>query len=641
MNISPDSQRVLGALGVLPGDLAQRLWARTGAGDLEHEVFGPGKVAGGLHSHAGMVLAGPLRLDNRAEIAAALGRDGAQAMALEGRARDAALIALAYRHWGVAGFARLAGDFALALWDARAETLLLLRDHMGVRPLYYRFGESYLAFASAADELRTRPVGMEQTDIAGFIAALPDYERPLRGPEGICRVMPGECVIWRAGTAPEPQRYWELGLQEIPCENAAEQFQALLDDAVRARLEDARAPAAMLSGGLDSSSVALLAARHRAPLPVYSGLHPERPAQDESHYIDKVLERGDFQPHQVNRDARPPLELLEQSLREQGGVFHAPGLPVSRDLYTQAAGDGIDVLLDGHGGDEVAWHGSSRMMELAAANHWLQVLRLLPTHCRLFGENPLTALLVVAQKSGHGRALPVRALNKASRVFSGQSSTRTPVWWRLIRRDVAEREDLAARWSRENILPEECRHSDRANQHRVLTAPLYAHAFEVFARTSAAAGLEVRYPFCDRRLVEFCLALPADEKFRPGETRSLLRRGLRDVLPPEIATRQDKIDFLPVIRDGLAGPHRSLLETMARDSTGMFGEWLDMEALRQTIGSFVQNPEQSDADLVLTLWRLASLHLWAGMTATDHETGPNQKTGPNHETGQPEETSSL
>ncbi|MCV6597334.1 MAG: asparagine synthase-related protein, partial [Mangrovicoccus sp.] len=499
------------------------------------------------------------------------------------------------------------------------ENLLLLRDHMGVRPLYYSAGHDHLAFAAEQPRLQYEPPGLGQADIAGFLAAIAEYEPSLRGTGGICRVMPGECVIWHKGRAPRAQRYWQLGLTEIPHETAAEQFHALFDEAVRARLEGAKHPAAMLSGGLDSSAVALVAETYRAPLPVYSGLHPQNPDQDESFYIQKVLAAGNFLPHDLDRDALPPLALLGASLREQGGLFHAPGLPVSRGLYKAAAQDGVDVLLDGHGGDEVAWHGSSRLMELAAQNRWGQVLRLLPTHCRLYGENPLVALQIVAQNSGHARALPVRALRKANRLFSARGAAPSPAWWRLMRREVIEREDLADRWTASKTGPEACQSSDRANQLHALTAPLYAHAFEVFARINTSAGIETRYPFCDRRLIEFCLALPADEKFRPGETRSLLRRGLRHVLPPEIAKRQDKIDFLPVIRNGLAGPHRVLLEAMAQDATGVLGEWLEMERLRGAIESFLKDPAQSDGDMVLTLWRLASLHVWADISRANPE----------------------
>ncbi|MCV6597311.1 MAG: hypothetical protein OIF40_09545, partial [Mangrovicoccus sp.] len=152
-----------GSFGPLPTPLAQHLWPET----RDFDPFGPGRISGAQWQFAGLTLAGHVRLDNRAEIAAALGADGAQALALGGMGADAALIALAYRHWGIDGFARLAGDFALALWDGAAENLLLLRDHMGVRPLYYSAGHDHLAFAAEQPRLQYEPPGLGQADIAG------------------------------------------------------------------------------------------------------------------------------------------------------------------------------------------------------------------------------------------------------------------------------------------------------------------------------------------------------------------------------------------------------------------------------------------------------------------------------------------
>ncbi|MBM9594025.1 asparagine synthase-related protein [Roseitranquillus sediminis] len=548
---------------------------------------------------------GDIRLDNAAELAARLD--------LSPTATEAEIVVAAYHRWGGDICCHdMLGDFAFAIWDRNEHRLLIARDHIGVRPLFYVLRDESIAFASEPSALGVPlDAPLEGRRLISYLAGLAEYGEEA-GPNGLRRVMPGHTLVWQAGQY-RTHRYWELAPDLTDSTNPAERFREIFIASVRARIADAQSVAAMLSGGLDSSAISTVAAPiSERPLPTYSIIYPEEPPADESRFIKAVLRKGGFRPVKIDLSKWHPLQDIEAAMGEQYGPFLAPGLTKSSCLYRRAAADGMKILLDGHGGDEVVWHGGTRLLELAAEGRWLHALALLRTSTRASGEDPLKILVLLlrlhASGSRAGRLL--RRVGTQLLQARGMNTSSSPAWRRYLRPEALRIAAIAERYVEVAGISKEISSSDRANHLRALTQPSIPAAFEVLDRASAAAGIEARYPFYDRRLVTFCLGLPASEKLRLNQTRSILRRGLAADLPPSVRRRQDKTNFLPHFAKGLVARHREALEELLAQPDDRIAECVNMNTLRDDVAALLRNPDALNGAEIMMIWRILCVHLW-------------------------------
>jgi asparagine synthase (glutamine-hydrolysing) len=147
----------------------------------------------------------------------------------------------------------------------------------------------------------------------------------------------------------------------------------------------------------------------------------------------------------------------------------------------------------------------------------------------------------------------------------------------------------------------------REEQRLDVLSGLNAFVLEQTDRVAARFGVEPRYPFWDRRLVEFCLALPGDQKLRDGYPRSIMRRALRDYLPPKVAGRLSKGNLLPSLHYSLLTHDRTVLQNAIREGPGAIAEYVDMDAVRAIWERYVQRRDGDDA---LAVWLVAVLEQW-------------------------------
>jgi asparagine synthase (glutamine-hydrolysing) len=146
--------------------------------------------------------------------------------------------------------------------------------------------------------------------------------------------------------------------------------------------------------------------------------------------------------------------------------------------------------------------------------------------------------------------------------------------------------------------------------YHVLTGPMQSYAFEILDRTAAAAGVEARYPFWDKRLVEFCLSLDPTEKLDGGWSRLILRRGLEGVLPRKVQWRVGKFDFLSHLTAMMIRHHAGLIADILADKTGLLANYVDLAKLRIAFHALRANPEQANGYLVQFMSRLVVLAFW-------------------------------
>lgn len=435
---------------------------------------------------------------------------------------------------GEQGMGQLDGDFALAFWSARDRRLLLARDAMGQKPLYYTELEHGVAFASdlgallALRELSCEP---DERMIVDYIGGFPEdeqrtaYARIQRLPPATLMEISRERTRVQEYWRPDSERELHLGSDA----EYAEAFRAELSRAIESRLPGAGGCAVLLSGGLDSSSIAcvaqgLLAARGQRLTTISAAFTDEC---DEGRYQREVIERTGSDHVSIAMDQA----MSGTNLREALGVFRDP-VPVGDHwmawpLLEAVAERGIRVALTGVDGDRVVSHGQGRLQELVLTGDYATLWReLRPASVRR------VASLLLATR------LP-RSAVKAIDGFLGRAERDHRAALELIRPELIGRTGARERLAEARSRPR----SAREAHVRALLRSDRTSDLDLFHPLGRKLGVEVRHPFFDRRLVELCVSLPASQKLRNGVSRLVLREAMRGVLPELVRTRRSKAFF--------------------------------------------------------------------------------------------------
>jgi asparagine synthase (glutamine-hydrolysing) len=560
-----------------------------------------------------LAITADVRLDNRSELLSALG------MADLGTS-DAALILSAYRRWEEDCPKRLLGDFAFALWDERRAALFCARDHVGVKPFYYHASAERFVFASEIKALLALPRvprEINEARVADFLVTMVADSHSTLYSE-IFRLPAGHSLI----VTPFGRRsesYWRIEvLDPIRERDAAEQFRSLFSTAVRCRLRGATNVGAMLSGGLDSSSVAVVAARIRqedqaAPLPTFSLVFDKTPTHSERPFIEAVLAQGGFDPCLLAGDLLPVLADLDQILTMQDGPFLAPGLAMTSQLYRAASSRGVRVLLDGHGGDEVVSHGFGRLKQLATAGKWVDLWRQVQAEADIYG-NPAWRLFASYVSHFGSSSRILRPAGRVShRILRRFRKNEENVARRFINPDLAARTDVAARYRAQSALMNDYK-SEREQHLSTVSSPRQPYGFEVLDKHAASAGVEVRYPFWDKRLVEFCVALPAEAKLVNGWSRMVLRRAMDGILPNPVRWRRDKFEFRAHHVRGMLAHHRPMLDRILVEDAEDVGGYVDLAVVTPAYRRMIQKAEAANGYDVQAVWQTVVLALWLRQT---------------------------
>ncbi|MCA0014141.1 lasso peptide isopeptide bond-forming cyclase [Mesorhizobium sp. B292B1B] len=569
---------------------------------------GPLTMAGGK-----LAVTADCRLDNRDELMARLGVPDASVA-------DAVLLMRAYLRWGEACPVHLQGDFAFAIWDAERQVLFCARDHFGVKPFYYHADGQRFFFASEIGPiLGVTDAGarLSEHQISGFLAGLPDD--PQATPYTDIFRLPARHSLTVTAQRVTLQRYWQIEPSSRPMRSdAAEEFAHLFSQSVRNRMRGSAAVGAMLSGGLDSSSIACVAGRQnlsegKPRLPTFSLVFERGSAMDESPFIDAVLEQERVDGTLIPVGNYAPFAEFERVLEEQEGTFLAPGLTLTRTVYRTAGSKGVKVLLDGHGGDEVVSQGHGHLHELANAGKWLELWREIRSASNTYGEGMLGMyfqFLTIYGPAWRVARLRHTANRLLHRLRKPAQASQGGSWRDLINADLAGRTELIERVHRAGYKPPDVSASEALTHRWILSNGYVPHAFEVLDKAAANFGVEPRYPFWDKPLVEFCLALPGKEKLSRGFGRYVLRRAMQDVLPAAVQWRRDKIDFTGNLVNGMLRNHRNLLEQVLGPDAGRIEPYINLPAVKAAYARLLSRPDRPAPLDVQYVWRSASLSLW-------------------------------
>lgn len=584
-------------------DLLDAMGRRASAHRSRRQILPELEIASGRHHHRpgeGVVSDGgyAIVLDGRLEAA-----DGAPVVE-PGRA----VIDL-YRARGVAGFATLRGEFALALWDPERRRLICARDALGVRPLVFRHSGASFAFAS--EERGLAPLyGREplcDLRVAEYLIGLaPPPESGLRA--SVRRLLPGTAVVIDANGL-QTDRFDVLSLPQETTDPPTEQarrFYSLLRDAVARRCAGEDRVDCFLSGGLDSSSIVRLAAAEvPGPIRTLSLVDSARPRLSEQAYIDAAIGGLDVDVRSVEVGDYDPFAGARAALERHAGPVAAPNLLMMRPLY-ESARDGA-VLLDGHGGDEVVSKGVGRLLDLARAGSWFRLYGELRGVADLYGESAPKMLIALYRAFGFGRH-KLAGLERAARRMGGHS---TPDVEGDDPSDFLSREfrarsqvdaAVAARWTPRPS-------TGREAEHAVLIGPQQTYALEVLDREAQDAGAEGRCPFWDRALIDYSMSLPTRAKLQDGWTRFILREAMADVLPPEILWRRDKHDFSAQLREGLRRSPIVSLQGLEAARTRLSSH-LDVDRVLALRARLDHSEAPVPGQALQALWRIGLWSIW-------------------------------
>lgn len=558
-----------------------------------------------------LVLTADARLDNRDELIAALSLAGRPHEQIP----DSALILGAYEQWGDRCPEKLLGDFAFALWDRRTQVLVCARDHMGVKPFYYYRSPRVFVFASelkALLRLPQVPRRLNEVRVADYLMPMLEdkastfYQQILRLPPAHCMVVDRQQTrLWA---------YWSLdSTREIRYRSDAEYAQALralFTQAVRCRVRSPLPIGSLLSGGLDSSSIVcvarrLLAEDGRHRLHTFSAVFDEVPECDERPFINAVLAQGGVEPQFVRADLLSPLADLDRVLWHEDEPFYAPNLFMHWALYGAARAQGIRILFDGLDGDTTLWQRPSHLADLVRAGQWRALTREVRGLATLWQRSPWRIIW-------HFGLTPL-APDQLRKAWRWLRRRHRPPWTRhaIINAAFARRIGLAARGQAllgQHSIPAR---TSREDHWRRLTSGLVPFVLEVADRAAAAFALEPRYPFFDRRVVEFCLALPPEQKLSQGWTRVVMRRAMTHLLPETVQWRSGKSNLSPNFCRGLLRYARAPLEEVILNDATIIQPYIDVAAVQQLYRRYVSQGDEEDA---MAVWRVVTLGLWLRRT---------------------------
>ena len=518
------------------------------------------------------------RIDNREELAAALDISLNQSEIIP----DGLLLLGALERWGEAALPRLIGDFALALWDTQNRKLLLARDQLGRRSLYYYQGNGFVAFATTYRALLALP-GMprkiDELGIADFL--IQNTQHPVETfYEGVRRVPGATAAVFASNGlrlnrywTPEPKRQLRLDSDQDYVEGARE----LLDQAVACRLRAKNGLASTLSGGLDSSAVAATAARLMVPnrlltitsVPPEGMELPSHPVwyKDERPYVgaiaamypnmDSVL-ASSLEPHWIETD---PTAFFEAGGLPAHGVTNIGWLMPGYQCLTET---GISALLTGEGGNPAwSYDGLRRLNEMFRNGNWLHLTNelYLAGRRRPYGMD-WKALL----RSQILRPLEPPWLAKwRMRLKTGDAE----LWsgFSAIHPDFARDIDLAERSRKTGHNMRLQLDSKDGLGVRLEMLKRMEHGRDIFTALRTLTGIETRSPLFDIRLLEFCLSLPEEQFFKDGNFRRLPRLAMDGRLPQ------------PVLENNLIGSQNP--EIMRRVKAVRSGMIAEIEELKQ------------------------------------------------------------
>ena len=521
---------------------------------------------------------------------------------------DTEVIVHAYEQWGADCVRRFNGMWAFVVWDRRERTLFASRDRIGVKPFYYVHGPQGFWFASEIKSLLAGGAVPARPDADGLRQYL-TFQYCLGQTtmfEGVHNLPPGHNLVLKPGQGPAITCFWDLTFN-IDTEHGEEHFvdklNWLLQDSVRLRLRSDVPLGTHLSGGLDSTTVVSLARMllGDASLKTFSGAFADGPAYDETRYAKLASKAASTEYLEIYLGAKQFADSIEKIIWHMDQPAAGPGV-FPQFFVSKLAAEHVKVVLGGQGGDEI-FIGYARYLvayleeclkgaieDTAHRGHYVATLETivpsLPTlesyipmlkgfwHQGLF-DPPAQRYFALMDRFADSKALlgPAVQIDPARTFEEFRGEFEAPGAGAMI--------------------------------NRILRFDLRNHLqslLQVEDRTSMAWGLESRVPLLDYRLVELMASIPPVIKFRNGLLKHLFRKAVRNLVPPEIHGRTDKMGFPVPFADWARGELRGFVGDILLSKTARQRGLFDPKALEASLTGASPFSRGTWGALCLELW---------------------------------------
>lgn len=535
---------------------------------------------------------------------------------------DTEVLLAAIAHWGPrAALERVIGMFDFALWDRQERCLVLARDRLGIKPLYWGTSGQGFVFASELKSIRAHPDFRPEID-TGAVASFMRHNyipAPASIYKGVFKLEPGCLLFKKQGEAPRVERYWDL--RDIACKGqaapqgisdteAVDEADRILRDAVKRRMAADVPLGAFLSGGIDSSTVAaLMQAQSHTPVKTFS-IGFDVNGYDEAPHAAAIARHLGTEHTELYVDPQQALDVIPR-LPEIYDEPFADSSQIPTYLVSALTRHHVTVALSGDGGDEVfagytryTWGdllhrrakyvprpiraAASRMIFMLGENAWDRILSTLPAS--ILPSHPgqkmhkLADILAQPDDKSLYRRL-ITAWRNPADLVPGAKEASTIIWDDDMRRVMPAFMEYMQMLDTLTYLPDD-----------ILTK---------VDRASMAVSLEARVPLLDHRVVEFAWSLPRTMRVRQGQGKWILRQVLARNVPTELTDRP-KMGFGIPVGKWLKGPLRDWAEDLLSPSSLAAGGLLNPSPVRAAWSEHLSG----NRDRTTELWSVLMLQAW-------------------------------
>jgi len=464
-----------------------------------------------------------------------------------GKGADTDATLQAYQAWGTDCLNHFRGMFALAIWNDQAQVLFCARDHFGIKPFYYTITDNVFYFASEAKALLPFLDSIE-TDLEGFRDYI-TFQYYLEGKtlfKGIKELPPAHAMLVRDSKI-EIWKYWEV-YHNLDFDHTPQYFERelkrLIEQSVTLHLRGDIPFGAYVSGGLDSSIVASVASHHyQGELLGFHGEFNYGTEYDESHYARALAQKCGLRLEEIPITAQDFIDNICKVIYHLDYPTMGPG-SFPQYMVAKHASKQRRVVLDGQGGDEI-FGGYVRYLiayfeqcikaaidgTMHSGNFIVTYESIIPNLVTLQQYRPLLKQFWQEGLFEDMDKRYFRLINRANLLHN-------EVRWEYLK-DYSPFETFCGIFHTDSVQKESYFDLMTHFDFKAGLPPM----LQVEDRVNSAHGVEVRFPYLDHPIVQFAATIPSNVKFKDGTLKHVLRQAMRDMLPPEILGRKDKMGF--------------------------------------------------------------------------------------------------
>ncbi len=534
---------------------------------------------------------------------------------------DTETIVHLYEDYGLDFVQHLRGMFGIALWDVKKQRLVLARDRIGEKPLYYArqgeklfFGSEIKAILQASVSRTVNPQAVCDFLAAGYVGGDQTFYKE------ISKLAPGHLLVWDKQDGVRVQQYWQhdpYKKVDLSYDEAEAQLETRLDEAVKLCLKSDVEVGAFLSGGVDSSVIVALMCKNEAQVQTFSvGYSGLAEGFNELSYAKKVADHLGTEHHELILEAQSSKDLLPKIIWQYDEP-HGEPTSVLVYLLCEFVQEKVKVALSGTGGDE-AFYGYPRHAGLKYLEYYRHLPRVLRTQVieRIMSKLPEST-------TGGRLSKRVKRFISGSDLPPGEAYLS---WVSLLHKDVragllsdqvkqgAEDESGEA-FLRQHLLGGGEDINLLYDKITALDVGGYLSEYQLayMDRMSMAHSLEVRAPLCDYRLIDFATSLPRDYRLKGTRSKHILKEVAQKWLPDDIVNRK-KVGFDSPIGQWFKGELKPFIDSfLSKDNIEKSG-LLDPDGVHALIAEHMSGRK----DYSLQLWSIIALEVWYRMYIEDN-----------------------